>query len=388
MLAGKKNCTGCGSCAAVCLHHCINMNQDEEGFLYPVIEKQACISCKLCEQSCPVLTDNTVIRSSKTLSFAAQNKNEDIRRESSSGGIFSALALSVLEDGGAVCAAKYSDDYEVVHDIVTTKEDLRSFYGAKYSQSKAWHCFIRIKEMLQQGRRILFIGTPCQVAGLKAFLNRPFKNLILIDMVCHGVPSPLVWNKYLEERRQQDADGAKISAINLRDKSTGWSNYNYSVRFDYKNGRIYSTCQQQDKFMQGFIANLYLRPSCSRCIFKGIERASDITLGDYWGVWMQHPKFDDNMGTSLVMIHSDKGKKVWDTVEDQFKHLVIDNDEAAQYNPSILQSSIASEKRETFFRGIQQEKTVSDLVQCCLSDQNNENMSIIKKIMYKVFNCR
>lgn len=381
MLAVGKSCTGCGSCAAVCQYHCIDMKNDKEGFLYPVIENNHCVSCGLCEQSCPVLTNRTTIQNPMTVSLAVQNKNDEVRKGSSSGGAFYALAISTLEQGGVVCAARYTSSYEVVHGIAKNKKELMSFCGAKYAQSTVWHCFTEIKKILQQGRRVLFVGTPCQVAGLQSFLKHPFDNLILVDLICHGVPSPLVWEKYMEERKNLDADGAEIASINLRDKSTGWSNYNYSVRFDYKNGRTHSTHQKQDNFMQGFVSNLYLRPSCSQCMFKGIERVSDITLGDYWGVWIQHPKFDDNAGTSLVILHSDKGKEMWASIQKEFRVLPISNEDATQYNPSALKSSYAAEQRELFFEGFYQGKTVSDLVQLCLSNQSGERLAIIKKIL-------
>ena len=203
-------------------------------------------------------------------------------------------------------------------------------------------------------------------------------------MICHGVPSPLVWRKYLEERKLLDANGTELVAVNLRDKSTGWSRYSYSIRFDYQNGKVYSAHQDKDRFMQGFTSNLYLRPSCSNCKFKGIERISDITLGDFWGVWNQYPEFDDNIGTSLVMIHSAKGQKVWEGILENFRVLEISNEEATQYNPSAIKSSLASNKRTDFYRGLQQGRQVSDMVQIYLSNQNIQKTSIPQRILNKL----
>lgn len=384
MLPTKNLCNGCGACSVTCSKNCIEMIADYEGFLYPNVNLQKCVSCGLCEQSCPVLTNKSVKRTYGTKSFAAQNKNENIRRRSSSGGVFFALAISVLEQGGVVCAAKYSKDFEVIHSIATTKEELLDYCGAKYAQSKTGKCFIEIRKMLHQGRKVLFVGTPCQVAGLNGFLKRPYDNLMLVDMICHGVPSPLVWRKYLEERKLLDANGAELVAVNLRDKSTGWSRYSYSIRFDYQNGKVYSAHQDKDRFMQGFTSNLYLRPSCSNCKFKGIERISDITLGDFWGVWNQYPEFDDNIGTSLVMIHSEKGQKVWEYILENLRVLEISNEEATQYNPSAIKSSSASNKRIDFYRGLQQGRQVSDMVQIYLSNQNIQKASIPQRILNKL----
>ncbi|MDI9241553.1 Coenzyme F420 hydrogenase/dehydrogenase, beta subunit C-terminal domain [Fusibacillus kribbianus] len=385
MLAEKTLCTGCGSCTIICPYHCIDMEEDEEGFLYPNVNSQKCVSCGLCEQSCPVLTNKGVQPICRTESFAVQNKDENIRRKSSSGGVFIDLALSILGQGGVVCAAKYSKDFDVIHSIATTKEELLDYCGAKYAQSKIGQCFIYIKKMLHQGGKILFVGTPCQVAGLSAFLKRPYDNLVLVDMICHGVPSPLVWRKYLEERKQRDANGAELVAVNLRDKSTGWSRYGYSVRFDYQDGKVYSAHQDKDSFMQGFVSNLYLRPSCSNCKFKGVERISDITIGDYWGVWSQYPEFDDNMGTSLVMVHSEKGKKIWKNIQNDFRVLEISNEEAIQYNPSATKSSSFSYQRASFYRGLRRGEMVSDLVQTCLSKQNDQKVTNVQWILNKLF---
>lgn len=383
ILAEKSLCMGCGSCAMVCPHHCITMDEDEEGFLYPNINSGRCVSCGLCEKSCPILTKN-VKEIYNTKSFAAQNRSEKIRESSSSGGVFYSLALAIINQGGIVCAAKYSPDFEVIHSIATTKEQLLDYCGSKYAQSRLGQCFVEIKQFLCQGYKVLFVGTPCQVAGLQTFLKRSYDNLFLVDMICHGVPSPLVWKNYLKERKQLDANGSNLLAVNLRDKSTGWSNYSYSVRFEYQNGNVYSVQQNNDRFMQGFIANLYLRPSCSNCKFKGIERCSDITLGDCWGIWNQHPEFDDNNGTSLVMIHSKKGMKIWKDILPNFRTLEISNEQAVQYNPSAIQSSTSAYMRKTFFKNLRQEQQVSDLIQIYLAKQNKGKISIIHRIINKI----
>lgn len=384
MLAEKKLCMGCGSCAATCSHHCISMNEDKEGFLYPYIDYSKCVSCGLCQKACPILT-NKKKQVYQTISFAAQNRNKKIRENSSSGGVFLALALDVVKQGGAICAAKYSKNFEVIHDIATSKEQLFDYCGAKYAQSRLGQCFTKIKELLCQKRKVLFVGTPCQVAGLRAYLKHPNDNLILVDMICHGVPSPLVWKKYLKERNQLDSKESIIKVVNLRDKSTGWSNYNYSVRFEYQNGDMYLVQQNNDRFMQGFIANLYLRPSCSNCKFKGIDRCSDITLGDYWGVWNHYPEFDDNGGTSLVMIHSKKGLEIWKGISNNFRTLEISNEQAVQYNPSAVESSSFDENvRTAFFKGFLRGQKVSDLVPGILLKKNKDKMSIILKLLKRL----
>lgn len=385
MLAKKSLCVGCSSCSATCPHQCIIMEKDSEGFLYPNIDFKQCISCGLCEKSCPILIDKTEHLYS-TKFYAAQNRNNDVRRISSSGGIFYALALAIINQGGVVCAAKYSDEFEVIHSIATTEEQLDDFCGAKYAQSEIGQCFVKIKRILIDGYKVIFIGTPCQVEGLRAYLKCSYENLYLVDMVCHGVPSPFVWKKYLREREQYDANGGRIVKVNLRDKSTGWSKYNYSVKFDYINGKKYLMNQNDDMFMKGFMSNVFLRPSCSSCKFRGIKRNSDITIGDYWGIWKQYPSFDDNKGTSLVIIHSEKGDGLWNNIIDQLKVLEVSKEEAIQYNPSVIENSISSQKRAIFFKGIYRGKSVSEMVKLCVLNQNSKKNSVASRMLDYLFN--
>lgn len=388
MLVEKQFCVGCGSCSMICPKHCITMDEDKEGFLYPNIDHKKCISCGVCEKACPLLV-KSFKSTYNTKSYAAQNRNDKIRKNSSSGGVFYSLALTIIKQGGVICAAKYSENFEVIHSIATTKDEIWDCCGSKYAQSRMGSCFIKIKRFLCQGRKVLFVGTPCQVAGLQTFLKHSYDNLFLVDVICHGVPSPAVWKNYLEERKQVDADGSEIIGVNLRDKSTGWSNYSYSVRYEYQNGKVHSGQQDSDRFMQGFISNLYLRPSCSNCKFKGIERGSDITMGDYWGVWHHYPEFDDDKGTSLVMIHSEKGLKLWESVIDEFNVLEINNEQAVQYNPSALESSYAASRRNDFFRHLQrnQGESVSTLIQFYLQKKDKRIKPIVHRILSKIFSC-
>lgn len=262
-----------------------------------------------------------------------------------------------------------------MHAIAQTISQIAAFQGAKYAQSKVEHCFCEIKNLLEDGIKVLFVGTPCQTAGIYKYLKRQYDNLILIDTICHGVPSPKVWKIYLNERRSKDAGGSEISRVNLRSKSTGWSYYTYSVEVIYKNGTIYSVRQNEDEFMQGFVNNLYLRNSCSNCKFKGIQRCSDLTLGDYWGVWEQYPQFDDNQGCSLLMIHTDKGSQIWNGVKSQFEVIRVDENDALKSNPSALYSSSSHRRRADFFRGMENGEEVIPLIQGLLVKNRSEKSS-------------
>lgn len=347
MLAEKKICTGCGACAASCPLNCIEMQEDWEGFRYPIIDGERCISCRKCESLCPVLNKLPVYEEPQA--YGAKHKDDGIRSLSSSGGVFPALASFVLKNGGAVCGAAYAEDFSVEHRIIEDAEDIIKLQGAKYAQSRAERMFPRIRSILESGRHLLFTGTPCQTAGLKAYLRRDYENLILVDMICHGVPSPKVWKTYLEYRMQEDANGAGISLVNQRDKSSGWSRYRYSLRIDYQNGKTYSVQQGKDMFMLGFVNNLYLRPSCAQCQFKGLSRCADITLGDYWDVWSQHPEIDDDKGVSLVLVSTKKGAEHWCKILEKVNALAVDIRIALDQNPSAHNSSEPHVNREKFF---------------------------------------
>lgn len=342
-----QNCTGCGACAAGCPVQCIEMQVDREGFRYPQLDTSRCISCQKCENVCPVIRKSPP--QAQPRAYAVKHRDDAVRIRSSSGGVFPALAEFVLTNGGAVCGAVYAEDFSVVHQIAEDAAGTQKMQGAKYAQSRTEHLFAEIRRILEAGQWLLFVGTPCQVAGVKAFLGKDYEKLILVDMICHGVPSPKAWEKYLRYRRGKDAGDAAISAINQRDKCSGWSNYGYSVRIDYQNGKTYCAQQSKDVYLQGFVNNLYLRPSCAQCPFKGNLRCSDLTLGDYWGVWEQYPQADDNKGVSLVLVNTQKGAAYWGRIGEALDSFPVDLQVALAQNPSAVNSSAPHEKRDLFF---------------------------------------
>lgn len=376
-LPKHEKCTGCGSCAAVCPKGCIRMVADQEGFLYPEVDESQCVSCKICEKACAVLNSPKVSDSVELL--AAQNTDALVRQDSSSGGVFTALAQRVLQAGGAVCGAVYNEKFMVEHRIAFTMDEVVPMRGAKYAQSHAGHLFRQLKQLLTEGKQVMFVGTPCQCAGLKAYLGQDYDQLLTVDMICHGVPAPAVFNSYVNRRRELDANGAPVASINLRNKSTGWSNYAYSVMFQYTDGSVYSAPQREDPYMRGFVGNLYLRPSCSDCSFKGIHRCSDLTLGDCWGIWNTHPEFDDNKGTSLLLIHSSRGQSVWEGISDGFSIVSLTQEEAFDNNPSALTSSHAHPRREAIFAGLSEAKPVDKLIRDILEPKPHRS-SLIQRV--------
>ena len=321
------------------------MTENQEGFLYPEIDSSKCIECSLCVRSCPICSQ-LPIPVQETIAYAAYTKSCELRKESSSGGIFSELALAVLEQGGVVFGVAYSEQFEVNHICVESADELYRLRGAKYTQSSLEGIFSKVKSYLKQKRRVLFSGTPCQVAGLKAFLKTEDALLLCVDFVCHGVPSPAVWQSYVKYRSKVDNNGEMPLSIDMRSKESGWSYYRYSNVFRYEQKQWRST-SGDNLYMKIFVGDYINRLSCSNCQAKGYNRMSDITLGDFWGVWDIEPEMDDNKGTSLVLVHTQAAKSILEQFSDQIVLKKITLQQASKQNQSMLVSSPAPNKRET-----------------------------------------
>lgn len=344
-LANISNCTGCTACASICSKQCISMERDDSGFVYPKIDSSKCIECGACEHSCPVLMQRKELNNSP-IAFAAYSTNISRRMSSSSGGVFSEIANVILEKNGYIYGAAYNEHYEICHICVENKADLFKLQGAKYAQSFLGTTFKEILMRLKSGQLVLFVGTPCQVAGLKVFLKKDYENLVCLDFVCHGVPSPMAWEEYIKYRMSKDGKKAYPISVNLRDKSTGWSKYRYSNVFQYSDGTIYSSISGENLFMKLFVGDYINRNSCSNCHFKGYSRMSDITLGDFWGIWDIAPEMDDDKGTSVILIQSEKGNRVWEEIQQNLFYKEVSLEKTSQQNPSIIKSSKGKKERE------------------------------------------
>ena len=354
----KENCSGCNACAAACPKNCIKMISDNEGFLYPSVDENICVKCGLCDKICPIL--NNKLNSShsfESTAFAAINKDDEIREKSSSGGVFTLLAEEVLNRNGVVFGAAFVDNFEVGHICVDNLEDLAKLRGSKYVQSKIGNTYIQAKEYLENGREVLFSGTPCQIEGLLSFLNKTYDNLITQDIICHGVPSPMVWKKYVDNRTT--LAGASVRRISFRHKNYGWKKY--SLSFSFENDKEYLCQLGADPFMNIFLHDLCLRPSCYNCAFKYKYRKSDITLADFWGVQNIVPQMDDDKGTSLLIIHSNKGQILTDKIKEKMVIEEVDLDEAIEYNPAMVRSVAKSKRRIKFLKAIKINKDFETL---------------------------
>lgn len=326
----KSQCCGCNACVQRCPKQCIAMCEDEEGFLYPEVDEAICIDCGLCENVCPVI--NQADARIPLQVYAAKNTDEKIRMHSSSGGVFSILAEQTIKQGGVVFGARFDENWEVKHDYTETIDGVSVFRGSKYVQSKTGDTFKQAEQFLKQNRKVLFSGTPCQIVALKRYLKKEYENLLLVDFICHGVPSPGVWRKYLKQVIALTCDkntvsshlklllserNALVEGISFRDKRLGWQKYSFSLTLSTtdesgnKNTVSLSESLNENLFMRGFLANLYLRPSCYACPANKGKSGSDITLGDYWGISSLMPDYDDDKGISAISVNTEKGKAVY-----------------------------------------------------------------------------
>ena len=345
----KHQCCGCGACVQRCPKQCISMKEDHEGFLYPVADESVCIDCELCDKSCPIQNKAEAIEPQRVL--AAKNKNEADRLQSSSGGVFIALAQDVIERGGVVFGAVWDDKWEVKITYAETMEGVYPMMGSKYLQARTERAYAEAERFLKAGREVLFTGAPCQIAGLHCFLRKEYENLLTVDFLCHGAPSPGVWRRYLKELMRGNTVSqspnymSPIEDIKFRDKRLGWGKYSFTV---LKKPAPLSCPFNEDAFMRGFLANIYLRPSCYGCASKNGVSHSDLTIGDFWGINRIMPDFDDDKGVSVVMINTIGGDRMFDRLKFETRNSSLSV--AKQYNGGFNDKLSPHPKRMLFFR--------------------------------------
>lgn len=343
----KQKCCGCSACVQVCPKQCVSFEEDEKGFRYPQVDSTVCVNCGMCEKVCPILQ---VGKPRKPINvYAAVNPNEEIRMKSSSGGIFTLLAETIINEGGVVFGARFNEQLDVVHGRTEDIEGIAYFRGAKYVQSVIGNSYKQVRSCLQEGREVLFSGTPCQIAGLKNFLGKKYDNLLTVDVICHGVPSPKVWREYLT---MIAGDKKNISYVNFREKSNGWKDYNLVVnKFQYP---LIKESFKTNLYMQMFIKSLSLRPSCYRCKCKSGSCGSDLTIADFWGVSQHHSSWDDDKGTSLVLVNSENGGRKFSCLK--LKYEQASYKEALKWNPNMKLSADKNKQVDQFWKSFEDSK--------------------------------
>lgn len=342
----KEDCCGCTACKHICPTHAIEMVSDQEGFLYPEINQKLCIDCGLCKQVCAFQNGYDVSTNfSIPEVYAAKHKKEDIRMSSTSGGAFTAISDFVLKNEGVIFGVAFDENMNVIHKAANTSDERDMFKGSKYVQSDLNDVYKEIKELLNTGRQVLFTGTPCQTAGLKSFLAKDnTEKLILCDIVCHGVPSPLMWREHINHLEEKA--NSKIDYYYCRHKVKGWHAHNEMVIF--KNGkRDYKSILSQ-KHKNLFYSHNILRPACHSCKYTNMARPSDITIADFWGIEKHMPEFDDNKGISLVLINSAKGKEVFGNIENEL--IIRRSNERDCLQPQLREPSKPSPNRAEFWK--------------------------------------
>ena len=428
-MVDKKECCGCTACMHICPVKCIEMKEDKEGFLYPAVDNEKCIHCRKCERVCPI-KDKAVLgspfqgsclqsrlrgsRESRNYNdfspsvtakpchlprqreakdglsaqsdeklinvFIGYNKNEEIREQSSSGGIFSLAAEWIINQNGVVFGAAFDENFEVCHIAAETKEQLSKLRGSKYVQSRMGNTYPLVKRYLENNCKVLFTGTACQIAGLKKYLSKDYENLYTLDVLCHGVPSPKIWKMYLDDKREQY--NASIEKIEFRSKESGWKNF--SVNIEFSDNRRYCVRFYEDVFMKLFLGNIDLRPSCYDCRFKGFPRISDMTIGDSWGIENYMPDMDDDRGASVIILNSLKGKQMLDEVRESLNVREANLDRALPITADSRKSVEMHPNRKRFFDGLGKGESIDTLCGYLRSNLLQRAVSFMRKILMRL----
>lgn len=360
ILQVHNGCVGCGMCAAVCPHAAINMSPDDHGFLYPAVDPSKCVDCGLCALKCPVSVKPKT--SDRSVILAGYAKSQPLLSSSSSGAIFPVLASEIISRGGIVFGAAFDENLELRHTAAESPDELLSLCSSKYVQSRiSVDCYEQVKSSLTAGRWVYFSGTPCQIAALKNYLGGDHDTLITQDLACHSVPSPLVWRCYLDTLEKKHC--SRPVAFSFRSKATGWEGYSISAKFE--DGSIFTQPASENEYQRGFIKGLFSRNSCFDCGFKGVERCSDITLADFWGVRGICPDAYNPSGTSLILIHSDKGESLFESCEARLETYPADENTAFTFNPAVLTPIERPKKYDLFWQRFDDSDFAALISDCC-----------------------
>ncbi len=344
-----EHCFGCTACEHICPVSCIRMKQDAKGFLYPVVDESQCTDCGACLQVCPYVTAANLGSElfPDTLVYAAKHTDTATRIQSSSGGAFIALSHLVLARQGVVYGVGYDSEMTACHMRATSLDQCNAFCGSKYVQSNLSSTFKDVEQDLTNDLPVLFTGTPCQVAGLRSYLQKAYENLWLVDLICHGVPSPKVFKDYLCQMEQQE--GSPVIDCKFRDKSQGWKNLVMKLDFTSHSKTIDAS---DSSFYSLFVDGTMLRPCCYECKFSNFDRPSDITIGDFWGIEHTLPQFDDTEGISLLLVNTRKGEALFALVSDQLACVQSTHTDCLQH--SLYAPTGPSRETDAFWRAYEE----------------------------------
>lgn len=403
----KKDCVGCAGCVQVCPKQCISFNEDLQGFRYPEVDLNLCIHCNLCEKVCPVI--NQAEPQVPKIVYAAGNSDEEIKEQSSSGGVFHALARQVIDEGGVVFGARFNEEWEIVHGYAEDLDGIKAFQTSKYVQSYIGESFRNAEGFLKEGRKVLFSGTPCQIAALNRYLKKDYgTQLIRVDIVCHGVPSPRIWRDYLDtllrqvgaRKNFQSTPNDKmpiITRINFRNKKLGWREYGFSVNAVVHKDRIINDSQStsiqneeqelffephyENLFMRGFLSDLYLRPSCYDCPAKKGKSHADITLADFWGIQKWYPEYFSEGCVSLLLVKTEIGQEILHSLDSVcLKDAVYKT--ALRGNPAIEKDAVKPKQYDSFWESYQ--KTGISAITDTLNSMRPTFIEQMKRVIHRI----
>lgn len=365
LIGGKlteADCIGCSACLNACSFNAITMRERGDTFLYPEINESNCTQCMACEKACPAIKEKQFDRLENPVCYAAWNDKDEIRMDSSSGGVFTSLAKKIIENQGYVYGTAFDEELKLSHEECSSSDDLERLRGSKYFQSKIGLVFSQIKRNLKDGKQVLFVGTPCQVAGLNTFLKKDYENLITCDFVCHGIASAKIFESYIEDIERENQ--SKVKSFHFRRKKEGWKDFNVDI--SYESGLRVETPFLQNPFMKGFLADIYLRPSCYQCKYSRLPRVADITLADFWGIWNCMPEIYDKKGVSAVTLNSPKGIELYSQVEN-LKSIETKLDLIIDGNPSLNSSvTLPRKKRKLFYKLYRSDMAFHAIINTCL----------------------
>lgn len=377
----KEFCCGCNACGDICPRSSISFKADNEGFLYPVVDKDTCIDCHLCEKVCPISNVEGLKRNDyeEPFCYAAQCKNLQSLFNSTSGSAFATLAERMYKDGGYVGGAIFNEDYSVLQFISSDKADLEKLRNSKYVQSNSEGFYIAVKDLLKAGNKVLVCGLPCQMAGLRSFLQKDYDNLIIVDLICLGINSPKILRGYLDY--MEEKHGSKIVYYKAKNKELGWRQLTTKIVFE--NGDVEYDKKDTNYFTHGFIGtHAYARPSCYECKFKGFPRIADITIGDLWGAErIVGKEYDRDLGTSVIMVNSKKGQEFFDSLSSGFKVKEIPLESVLKGNKPLTEPiTRPSIDRKQFYEDLNSMKFV-DFAEKYIHLPSKQPLSIRRKII-------
>lgn len=368
-----KNCVGCHACESVCKTEAIQLVMNKEGFLYPLLDETKCTQCKACLVVCPAENETCFERMHEPDVYASWNTSNEIRQISSSGGVFSELGKKILANSGIVYGAAFDRDLTLQHQEANSEDELQPLRGSKYVQSNLAGMFAKVQMRLKQDQQVLFVGTPCQIAGLNSFLRHDYSNLMTCDVICHGVAPPGVLARYIDELEKTHL--AAVTSFQFRAKPQGWRDFFFDIRFD--NGDKILEPFTNNPYMKGFLADLYLRPSCHQCKYSRLPRVADITLGDFWGIWEFRPEYESKKGISALLINSAKARNFLPGLD-----LVLhpaELDWVLKGNPSLVGAAKPHKRRSKFFTLFADGPSFETIINTCLPPT-----SYLEKVIWSI----